>query len=285
MKKHLRAIAACTMFVAAGTLLLGQTRPVAPPGAAAGPPPAAAPAVEAIHLSVTRAASNDVLRVANENYSNIATGVRVAFTVSVSNVELLEVTAMHIASFTDDKGTDLGDGTKPPRSGSSDEKPFTVVSGGQTAVVKLYSTKVPAAGAKTLKVVGTVTVRTAVGNKEIKAVSTPMRVGHVIETPEGKLTLTSAAEVHNRLEDGVSMVFNATDGMERIRNVRLANPDGTVIPATVLVKRGSPNSDPKETTVTVQLIKPIESAVLTPILYEDIRNMEIPVEMAVGVGP
>ncbi len=215
-------------------------------------------------------------------------GVKLAYGVSYTPGDILQVYGLAIQKLTDDKGTDLGNG-KSPDVLLRGERPYFLMPDGKVLIVFVASPKVPAEGATGLAVKGWASLRVGRGAKELEGQTILLRPGRKYTGPEGTLTLTDLAEVATRgvpgplgladLAPGEDLEFEAEGAMVGIKSARVTDADGTALPGRVEVVRGQ-----GKTVLHVQVTKVVSSLVLTPTVYEEVKTVQTAIDMRMSVG-
>jgi hypothetical protein len=218
-----------------------------------------------------RALEDDVARLA-------PAGVEVTLQVDCPAGEIVNVSNVVIRRITDDAGADLGVTAPRERTGSRNQGPAVVLAGGKSVLIRAATAKTPGAGATSLRIEGLLSAQVATGAREGTAVRVPLTVGQEVGLPVGHLTLTGAS-ASGRGGDDVTLTWRSLGGIDGIKTLKFARADGTALAAEVTMQRAG-----AEPAIQVRFAQPEKEAVVTPVLFEEVKTVKVGLNVEVKVG-
>jgi hypothetical protein len=260
----------------AALLLTGLVLPA--PAVAA--EPAAAPAVRVVGLRVSEEVK---LGERAEHAISGMTATGVSLLVEVKDASLVQILPDQCAvkKFADDKGTDLL-AAKPKFGGfvgtfpkySPDRK---------SCLVEVQSDALPARGAKTLTLEGTLAFSAAQGVETVKAGSVKLAKGTTFKAGDLAFTVEATGKPQWG-DDPLEVTLQIAAAVDPVSKIRFLDASGQEIPAMRTGSMSMRGFGAGTISWTYAFKKASDAAVVEVTLWKGLREMGVPVKLEFGVG-
>jgi len=231
------------------------------------------------------------LRVVGEGYGeenglrpfNWFPGVTVALLVTSPAGGLIEFDsrASEVTKLVDNKGTDLmvrGEFSMPGFTGSED-----VSDDGKAMMIDVGGGGVPAKGADSIQVTGTLAIRRATQQKVHKADNVAVKADQKIEAGPVAFTISSVGKP-DWGDNPLRITLEAKQHVDTIAEIRFLDAGGAVIESHRTGSMTMSMGDDVQVTLEFDLAKAVESFSVEVVYWTDLQTAKVPFDVTVRVG-